>query len=500
MIINGGFFIYTLDDPYIHLAVAENLIHGHYGINADELSSPSSSILFPLLLTLGIALDLNDLSPIIINLLCMLGTTALLLSFLERCGLAAPPCGRWVAAGLAITLLLCLNIIGVAFTGMEHSAHVLAALATVLGLVIVLEEERTPCWLILALIAGPLLRFEGLALTVPALLLLLWRRQWLAALATATVLVASLAAYAWTMLQLGLPMLPSSVMAKSRVAVSTVEGHSLLRVIKQLMVNVLEGLHSRQGAILALLACSLLLKPLLTRPTPWHRPETALAAFGVLAAGAHLMAGKFGWFSRYELYIAVTVAVCAIYIWRIELSSIITRGARTPLILLAMAIIAGSPYLYATVMTPLAANNIYEQQFQMHRFATEFYGAPVAVNDLGWVAYRNSEYVLDLWGLGSETARRARLSRSTPGWIEKLAADHGVGLAMVYDAWFQDQTPASWRAMARLYLGRTAITPAYGVVTFYATPLADRDRLVDQLHRFRPTLPEGVRLEIEPAP
>jgi hypothetical protein len=34
----GGHFIYPLDDPYIHLALAENLAHGHYGINATEFS------------------------------------------------------------------------------------------------------------------------------------------------------------------------------------------------------------------------------------------------------------------------------------------------------------------------------------------------------------------------------------------------------------------------------------------------------------------------------
>mgnify|MGYP001017862235 CR=1 FL=1 len=44
-----GFFFYTLDDPYIHLALAENILRGHYGINLDEPSSPSSSIVYPFL-------------------------------------------------------------------------------------------------------------------------------------------------------------------------------------------------------------------------------------------------------------------------------------------------------------------------------------------------------------------------------------------------------------------------------------------------------------------
>jgi hypothetical protein len=43
----GGTFVYALDDPYIHLAMAEQLVQGHYGINASEPSSPSSSMIWP---------------------------------------------------------------------------------------------------------------------------------------------------------------------------------------------------------------------------------------------------------------------------------------------------------------------------------------------------------------------------------------------------------------------------------------------------------------------
>ena len=35
-----GHFVYAIDDPYIHLALAQNLAHGHYGINPGEASSP----------------------------------------------------------------------------------------------------------------------------------------------------------------------------------------------------------------------------------------------------------------------------------------------------------------------------------------------------------------------------------------------------------------------------------------------------------------------------
>src|SRR5262249_7930106 len=50
MMLNHGAITYTLDDAYIHLALAEHISHGHYGINATEFSAPSSSIAWPFIL------------------------------------------------------------------------------------------------------------------------------------------------------------------------------------------------------------------------------------------------------------------------------------------------------------------------------------------------------------------------------------------------------------------------------------------------------------------
>ncbi|MDX1696293.1 MAG: hypothetical protein R3208_21185, partial [Ketobacteraceae bacterium] len=61
---------------------------------------------------------------------------------------------------------------------------------------------------------------------------------------------------------------------------------------------------------------------------------------------------------------------------------------------------AGAPYVVNLVTVPIASNNIYQQQYQMHRFAVEYYNKPLAVNDLGYVSYNNDNYVLDLWGAG----------------------------------------------------------------------------------------------------
>jgi hypothetical protein len=68
----AGEFTYTLDDPYIHLALAKNIWYGNYGINFVEPSAPSSSILWPFLLApFTMSKEIFEFIPLIINACCL---------------------------------------------------------------------------------------------------------------------------------------------------------------------------------------------------------------------------------------------------------------------------------------------------------------------------------------------------------------------------------------------------------------------------------------------
>src|SRR5688500_1729549 len=77
LLLNEGQFVYTLDDPYIHLALAENIARGHYGVNHSEYSAPSSSILWPFLLAPFSMFKLDHYAPLLINFLVSIGIVAL---------------------------------------------------------------------------------------------------------------------------------------------------------------------------------------------------------------------------------------------------------------------------------------------------------------------------------------------------------------------------------------------------------------------------------------
>ncbi len=137
----------------------------------------------------------------------------------------------------------------------------------------------------------------------------------------------------------------------------------------------------------------------------------------------------------------------------------------------------------------------------MHRFAVEFYNKPVAVNDLGYVSYRNANYVLDLWGLASAGALQLRSESGSANaggsveWLSDITRERNVKLAMIYDSWFR-KVPGGWRKLGVLSLGKTAITPAKSSVAFYATDCASFTDTWPLMKSFGGTLPEGVALEI----
>jgi hypothetical protein len=247
-------------------------------------------------------------------------------------------------------------------------------------------------------------------------------------------------------------------------------------------------------------------KTLVARPWRLRDRDTLLIAFALIVIVAHLAAGRYGWFSRYEIYVLGGVVAVALYLWRGWLRSLVEVApwpAALAAITLPTILVTAPHYVYTTLLTPVAANNIYEQQFQMHRFATEYHRAPVAINDLGLVSYRNPYYVLDLYGLGSEEARRARTRetlRPPAAVMAEMAARHDVGLAMIYDQWFKDATrdaiPKTWTRIATLHLSRPAISADHPEVIFYSTAPSRQAETIAQLRRFGATLPPRVRLEM----
>ena len=506
LLLCDGHLIYTLDDPYISLSLGWHIAHGEYGINAGEPAAPASSILYPFLLAGFAWTRWQAWVPLVINGFAAIGSGLLFGAAACRLGIVRREAHVVRGTVLVVALCLAINLIGLVFTGLEHSLHVLTAMFVVFGLARALEEDEVGVALIAALVILPLLRFEGLALSGLAATALVVVGQRRAAAIAFTGVAIGVGGYMAALHAMGLPPLPASVLVKSDIANNVLDQSGGVAALAHAVAENVRGSLNPEALPAFVLAVLIAAHPAVR----WSRAdrvderyelsfkrEIAFVAVAVGALAAHVLFGRWGEFARYEIYAVALGAAAAICLWRNEIAQVVAyRRAWPTAIATAGVLYVGWIYVGATLYTPLAARGIYEQQYQMHRFAVEFYGRPVGVNDLGWVSYRNPHYVLDLAGLASDAARRERTAlHRRADWMERMAEAKQVGLVMLYDQWFRGQIPPGWRKMAELRVPHV-ITAKFATVSFYATSPAATAAAQRALLMFRDKLVPGTSLTL----
>lgn len=467
-----GGFEYALDDVYIHLAMADQIAMGGYGVNEGELASAASSPLYPLLLTPFAGTELQRWLPLFWNVLAIMAGGALFGLALSYARLGI------VGAALAGLAPFGLNMYVSAFTGMENMAHGAASLAIVLGLWRFVETGRLGAILIVGVILAPAFRLEGVALSLAAAgtVFLLGSRRSGIFLALAG--IAPVALFAGTLLSLGLDPLPNSVVAKLSES-SSGDASVLQRIADRFVRNT--GLMG--GKLLLSVSLAVLCLALLTRG---KSTKNAIFGFAVGMAGiAHLAAGSIGWMDRYENYILISQVAALVLL----LSNLrVTLVPAALVVTLVACMIIYLPRAMGIYSWNVAAMQL--QQGQMARFAKEHLNAPVAVNDLGQVSWRNPHYVLDLWGLASSEALQTRLAMPEQGWAEPLVRARDVPMAMIYDRWLSDAVPSNWVALGRLEMDLPRAFIGGYEVKFYATDADHVARLQEAIDAWTPGLPE----------
>jgi len=487
----GGHFLYTLDDPYIHLALAENLSQGHYGINSDHPASPSSSVIWPLLLIPFAGHRWHSYNPLLFNIL-LGGASAWIIgrvidrwpgSFFQR------GCEReveqWKHAFIGCLLVLVANLVSLTFTGMEHVLQIFLALCCAYAVTETMAERPIPTWTLLAAVLGPSVRYENFSITLClALLLFLLHRRKLAI--TLVVLAAlPLVGFSLYLHSLGLPALPTSVLVKGGATDSHI---SLLRSVYYRMRGTIHSVVTHPDRWPMLLLCVSAGFFVLMERNRIRR----FALVGVmLVTGTHLLIFPFGWFHRYEVYALIFASL-------ILLDAMVQRPQfRYSYVSLGVLALMSLSSVYTFVASPRAASGIYGQQYQMHRFVTEFFHGRFAVNDLGLVSYQRAgdDYVVDLWGLGSHEA--ALQQNKNAAWLVEIAHRNKVSLAMIYPDWYES-IPSSWKPIGMMCLTEKPITATEPCVTFYSTDLEQREHLEAAMRRFAETLPRQDTFTFSP--
>ena len=473
-----GSFYYTLDDPYIHLQLADRLGRfGHYGLHLSSYASPSSSLLWTLWLALWAEPlarlpSLFDLIPLLTNLVILALLLNDLLAWLSR---RFPPASvLWIA--LAMTLSL--NLYWLVMSGMEQLAQVWLTLRVAFALS---EGQLHQRRFYAALFALSLLRYESLALVLPVLLWAACHGQWRQAGLTALCIISVLGGFSLFLHDgLGLDWLPASITAKSILAKV---GHGYgYTVTDALWFNISHSLPSEYNRNLLMLGLGWLLRD---RQSRYAKPLLALAG-GVFLA--HLVLGRVHT-GRYEIYVLALSWIALLVAVTPHIRAWLTQWRRGLIALFAMLLLLPSN-VFSNLSAPWAAQNIHDQQGQMAVLVQQYLQAPVAINDLGLVARGNPLPVLDLAGLGTPGAfERRREAPYNSDWIVTLMREHHTHFAMVYDEWFP-YWPSSFHPIAVMNMPGMLLGPSSRRVSLYADSESAATQLLHAVRAYQADHPD----------
>ncbi len=497
-----GHFTYALDDPYIHMASAKNLAeHGVAGVTRYSYSASSSSIAWPLLLTAVYwTVGTNAVAPLVLNVICATALVAVVYVLLRRHGVSG-----WSNFGGLLIIGCCTPLPAIIFTGLEHTLHVVLAVAFLyLAAISISQQSDRPRNLsggmrALYFALAPLItmtRYEGALMIAVVCLLLAARRR----LREATVLgfagAAPVVVSGLVSMAAGWHFLPNPVLLKGHAP----QGSSWDQILQWFRSTATVLVLDVHLSVLIATAAAVLILLWRTEGRRWTTPKTMLLIF-LGTAVLHVQLAKTGWFFRYEAYLMACGLLALFAAAGRSLAEYLksASGLRRAVVCCAACVLLLPPMargVDSLGRIPRATARVYRQQYQMALFVDTYYhGQAVAANDIGAINYYADIRNLDLWGLGSMEVADARLrNRYGPEVVRTISADHDVKMAMVFDNWFEryyEGLPSEWQRV-----GQWEITAASGkqnvVVSFYAVDPVEKESLVRHLWEFSSRLPEQV--------
>jgi hypothetical protein len=504
--LNGGLLVYTLDDPYIHLAMVRAWFEwGTVGVSQDHFAMASSSPAWTLALgVLTWLFGLHEWLPYALNVACCL---ALIVVFWrqvvgDRSGRAplVPAAAGWLCA-LAVLVPLWRHLPGLTLAGMEHPLHAALTIAFTGVIFRGLERGRAgvadtaSLWLLALLL--PLVRLEGAFAVGAGALLLLLRGRLRAGLGVLLIGSAPTALIGLWYQRMGGFLLPNSIVAKA------VPATGLFGWLEHLVQHLTLNLAMDQTLAYILL---LGLYWLYRGWKAGRRADVEQAAYVLVLVTLHLGFSVVGWFERYQAYLITLFVFMAVRRLPDLPWDAISRAARRRPAVAALSVVVvlvcfGSRQLTALWNTAAASNNIFVQQYQMGRFVAEHYrDRAVVVNDLGVVSLRATGPVTDPVGLGStdvlrEAQRVGGTHKLTGEIVEPLLDKNGADVIIVYPGWFDQDVYGRWRAIGSWSITGQLVTPAARTVVFYTRDERTSAQLARRLRAFEPELPPGVRVD-----
>lgn len=496
---NQGHLIYTLDDCYIHMAIAKNFAqYGIWGVTKYGFTSSSSSLLWTLLISvIYFIFGVNEITPFILNSIFAIGTLSIVYIIMDEFKISK-----------FYTLIILLLIIALTpfpiliFTGMEHILHIfLIILFIYLSASTIVHDKDN--FLKYLLILGFLLmmtRYESFFLIFIVSILFILKKKYLYSILLIAISLIPLGVYGLISTVNGWFFLPNSLVLKS--VLTSNEPFLSKMYISHIFNHFINQVLGTEIKILIVLSFIFLLINLINRK--FKDLCTIMIVIFISMALLHLFFADIGWFYRYEAYLIfvgifvnsiVSISIFQKNKINFEKDKILRYSAL--ILLLGLIVIpVASRGLYSFNEAPLATHNIYEQQYQIGLFVKQFYNdESVALNDIGAVNYLADIKCMDFYGLSDIGVAKARKGGYyTSEEKSNLIKKNNVKLIIIYESWFKN-IPPDWIKVSDWEI-RNNIVCGDNRVSFYVVSPKEKDNLIKNIRIFSSKLPSDIKVKI----
>lgn len=499
---NGGRWIYSVDDAYIHMALSKNIVtQGVWGVTAHEFTSASSSVFWSLILAGFYLIDVNTFVPLILNFVEGIILLWILYRILKKEQLNEV----YIFFSLMIFVLFN-NTYNLIFTGMEHLTQgILVVLFFYLAATMipqkVLSNKKQDWLLILIAMLLVTTRYEGAFLVLIACFWFFFvsRRYMYAIYLGLSSLfgIAIFGVYSWFQ---GWPVVPITLIVKGN--------RPEINSLQSFWDYASEGLQAIAFDKLSLFSLMAILLIVCLRT--WinkrfvDRINVMSVSFLIYAYLYMQFTGFYNLYFRYYFhYQLLLLLVLLLGAYKLvidlikyqkrdtELRKVEGLGLRAGVVITILSLI-----LLPVQVPPMkrGTDEIFMQQIQMAKFVQKYHNHDVvAANDIGAISYFTDIHLVDLAGLASLDVAMARAEgRFNSSFIEEITKKKGTQLAIVYDNWFPGMLPKSWIKVGEWTYPDQTIQLGGRTVSFYATNPAMVERLTRELREFSPSLPKKI--------
>jgi len=487
--LNGGKFIYALDDAYIHLAVAKNFaLYKVWGVTKYQFSSSTSSLLWPLFLSLLMKIfGVSQYYPLFINI--ALFFAILLLSYLILKSHHLP---SWLILVALLLIIFVTPLPLLVIYGLEHLLQIFLSLVFIYFLnKIVIEDkklhyERTFLYLTSLFLIST--RYDSFLIIIIGTFLLLLKRKFKEAFLVLVFSFLPIIIYGLISIQNGWQFFPRSVMLKS------------IRLI-----NFKEIFQSRfRKWILSFLFLYLLLIFLRHRKTIISLPHSLFNIFYCLIFLFFVMFVSL-FHSRYEAYM-ITLGILNLIILFFHSSAfeLIKEKYLKTIIVACMILLIIIRVPWSVVNYRRASLSIYLQPYQMARFLARYYPSKtIGINDIGCVGFFTDNNFIDFFGLASinedlsagYNINDEKILAYKRQVLENIVQKNHLEIIIISTECFEKVIPSNWILVAK-WFNPLNLKEVLGssTISFYATKISDARLLKERLIEFEKELPPPIEV------